>query len=125
MDTAEAEEQAEAAQGSSEAACLARDAHALLERHLDTPLTLESIARELCVSRSRLAATYKAERGRGVAEELRDLRMERAASFWPARTSPCPRWAAPWGYPRPSTFATAFSREVGCSPAAWRKQHRL
>ncbi|MFR7403956.1 MAG: hypothetical protein ACLUW6_04840 [Coriobacteriaceae bacterium] len=31
---------------------------------LDTPLTLESIARELCVSRSRLAATYKAERGR-------------------------------------------------------------
>ena len=78
MDTAEAEGQAEAARGSSEAARLARDARALLERHLDAPLTLESIARELCVSRSRLAATYKAERGRGVAEELRDLRMERA-----------------------------------------------
>lgn len=28
------------------------------------------------------------------------------------------------GYPRSSTFATAFTREVGCSPTAWRKQHR-
>ena len=125
MDTAEAEEQAEAAQGSSEAACLARDAHALLERHLDTPLTLESIARELCVSRSRLAATYKAERGRGVAEELRDLRMERARELLAGTDLPLSEVGRAVGYPRPSTFATAFSREVGCSPAAWRKQHRL
>lgn len=95
-----------------------RDARALLERHLDAPLTLESIARELCVSRSRLAATYKAERGRGVAEELRDLRMERAASFWPARTSLCPRWAAPWAIrarlpsPPPSPARSAAPRRL-------------
>ena len=100
-------------------------AHALLERHLDTPLTLESIARELCVSRSRLAATYKAERGRGVAEELRDLRMERARELLAGTDLPLSEVGRAVGYPRPSTFATAFSREVGCSPAAWRKQHRL
>ena len=118
MDTAEAEGQAEAARGSSEAARLARD-------HLDTPLTLESIARELCVSRSRLAATYKAERGRGVAEELRDLRMERARELLAGTDLPLSEVGRAVGYPRPTTFATAFSREVGCSPAAWRKQHRL
>ena len=125
MDTAEAEGQAEAARGSSEAARLARDARALLERHLDAPLTLESIARELCVSRSRLAATYKAERGRGVAEELRDLRMERARELLAGTDLPLSEVGRAVGYPRPTTFATAFSREVGCSPAAWRKQHRL
>lgn len=124
MDTAEAEGQAEAARGSSEAARLARDARALLERHLDAPLTLESIARELCVSRSRLAATYKAERGRGVAEELRDLRMERAASFWPARTSLCPRWAAPWAIrarapsPPPSPARSAAPPPPGANSTA-------
>ena len=125
MDTAEAEGQAEAARGSSEAARLARDARALLERPLDAPLTLESIARELCVSRSRLAATYKAERGRGVAEELRDLRMERARELLAGTDLPLSEVGRAVGYPRPTTFATAFSREVGCSPAAWRKQHRL
>ena len=125
MDTAEAEGQAEAARGSSEAARLARDARALLERHLDAPLTLESIARELCESRSRLAATYKAERGRGVAEELRDLRMERARELLAGTDLPLSEVGRAVGYPRPTTFATAFSREVGCSPAAWRKQHRL
>lgn len=107
------------------AARLARDARALLERHLDAPLTLESIARELCVSRSRLAATYKAERGRGVAEELRDLRMERARELLAGTDLPLSEVGRAVGYPRPTTFATAFSREVGCSPAAWRKQHRL
>ena len=107
MDTAEAEGQAEAARGSSEAARLARD------------------ARELCVSRSRLAATYKAERGRGVAEELRDLRMERARELLAGTDLPLSEVGRAVGYPRPTTFATAFSREVVCSPAAWRKQHRL
>ena len=125
MDTAEAEGQAEAARGSSEAARLARDARALLERHLDAPLTLESIARELCVSRSRLAATYKAERGRGVAEELRDLRMERARELLAGTgTSLCPRWAAPWAIrarlpsPPPSPARSAAPPPPGANSTA-------
>lgn len=125
MDTAQAEETAEAARGSSEAARIVRDARALMERHLDASLTLESIARELCVSRSRLAAVYKAERGCGVAEELRGLRMERARELLVGTDTPLTEVGRAVGYPRPSTFATAFTREVGCSPAAWRKQHRF
>ena len=116
MDTAEAEGQAEAARGSSEAARLARDARALLERHLDAPLTLESIARELCVSRSRLAATYKAERG--------TCGWSAPASFWPARTSLCPRWAAPWAIrarlpsPPPSPARSAAPPPPGANSTA-------
>ena len=60
-----------------------------------------------------------------MAEELRDLRMERARELLAGTDLPLSEVGRAVGYPRPTTFATAFSREVGCSPAAWRKQHRL
>ena len=68
---------------------------------------------------------YVVSMTRGVAEELRDLRMERARELLAGTDLPLSEVGRAVGYPRPTTFATAFSREVGCSPAAWRKQHRL
>lgn len=124
MDAAEADMAAEAACGTSEAAQLARDTRTLMERNLDAPLTLDSLARELCVSRAHLAATYKAERGCGVAEDLRNLRMERARELLAGSSATLAEIGRAVGYPRQSSFTATFTREVGCSPAAWRKQHR-
>lgn len=88
-----------------------------MEQHLDAPLTLDSIARELCVSRTRLAAVYKAETGRGVAEDLRRLRMDRASDLLAGTDMPLAEIGRAVGYPRPSSFTTAFTREQGCSAA--------
>lgn len=124
IETTEGAAWAARAEGTRTAAQLIHKAHAIMEQHLDAPLTLDSIARELCVSRTRLAAVYKEETGRGVAEDLRQLRMNRASDLLAGTDMPLAEIGRAVGYPRPSSFTTAFTREQGCSPAAWRKRFR-
>lgn len=103
---------------------LVAEARALMEQHLGESLTLDRIARDLCVSRSALAATFKEETGRGVAEELRGMRMARAAQRLECGDEPLAAIARAVGYPRPSSFATAFKREYGRTPSQWREGMR-
>ena len=124
LEGAEASLAAEEAAGAACSHQLVRRARHVMAASLDKPLTIASLAQELCVSRAYLAAVFKRECGRGVAEELREMRMARACELLAGTARPIAAIARTVGYARPSSFDEAFKRETGCTPAQWRRLHR-
>ena len=115
-------ERAERAAGCHEQANLVRAAKRLIELNLNAPLSLDTIARELFVSRTRLCAAFKQETGMSLGAYTRDRRMHRACDLLAIRSLPIAQVAHEVGYDRPSSFTVAFKRTCGISPQAWRAQ---
>ena len=101
---------------------LVERAEALISARFAEPLTAKSIARELYVSRSRLCEAFRQVRGAGVAECIREKRMEMARHMLAEGDASIADVAQAVGYARASSFDEAFRREFGCSPTAWRRR---
>lgn len=121
-----AEKDARAAGGSRMSTRLAEEAAALAEQALDQghQLTIEELAAELYVSRSRLCAIFKAETGEALGAYLRRRRTERACELLSDRALSVAAVAARLGYPQQGAFAQAFRQATGFSPTAWREARR-
>lgn len=113
-------ERAEAAAGTLGQARLVRAARHHVAQHLGEDLTLDSLARDLLTSRSRLCAAFRAETGEGLGAYVRRARMERAAQLLEVASMGVAEVARSVGYPRVSRFVVAFEREFGVSPSSWR-----
>lgn len=116
----EARERAEAAAGTLAQARLVRAARRHVARHLDEPLTLDALARDLLTSRSRLCAAFARETGESLGAYVTRSRMERAEQLLRAGSLSVAEVAREVGYARPSSFTVAFERTHGCAPSAWR-----
>ena len=103
---------------------LVERAEALISSHFAEPLTAQSIAAELYVSRSKLCEAFRRVLGKGVAERLREERMKAAHRMLASSTKSVAEVAQAAGYARASSFDEAFRREFGCSPTAWRQRAR-
>lgn len=114
---------AEMAAGTREQALLVRQAQAYLSSHLEKPLTLDTIARDLFVSRTRLCAAFRQESGESLGSHLRRMRLERACLLLTKRSDGIADIALQVGYPRASSFTVSFEKEFGVSPGAWRELH--
>lgn len=86
-----------------------------------TPPSLDALAKELYVSRSRLCDAFRCETGQSVGAYARQLRMERACRLLGDRAYTVSEVAVLLGYPSPSAFCHAFSDFTGMSPRAWVK----
>ncbi|MGW7571656.1 AraC family transcriptional regulator [Streptomyces tendae] len=87
--------------------------------------TVAELARRASVSRSTLAARFKAAVGRGPLEYLRAWRIELAAKRLLQGGEPVAAIAHAVGYGSESALSTAFKRVTGVSPRDYRKQgHR-
>ena len=100
---------------------LVEQADALISARFAEPLTAQSIAAELYVSRSKLCEAFRHVRGKGVAECLRDERMKAACQLLACSTATVTETARAVGYARASSFDEAFRREFGCSPTEWQR----
>lgn len=100
---------------------LVEQADALISARFAEPLTAQSIAAELYVSRSKLCEAFRHVRGKGVAECLRDERMKAARQLLASNAANVAEVARTVGYARSSSFDEAFRREFGCSPTEWRQ----
>lgn len=100
---------------------LVEQADALISARFAEPLTAQSIAAELYVSRSKLCEAFRHVRGKGVAERLREERMKAACQLLACSTATVAETARAVGYARASSFDEAFRREFGCSPTEWRQ----
>ena len=114
---------AETAAGTREQAQLVRAAKRHVALHLDAPLALDGLARDLLTSRSRLCAAFKQETGCSLGAYVRRARMRRACELLPIRSLGVADVARAVGYPRTSSFTVAFERETGLAPTAWRERH--
>ena len=100
---------------------LVERAEALMRARFAEPLTAQSIAAELYVSRSKLCEAFRRVLGKGVAERLREERMKAARRLLASGTASVAEVARAVGYARASSFDEAFHREFGCSPTEWRQ----
>ena len=95
---------------------------AMVETHPGQPWTTESMAREACLSVSRLHALFRSELDTTPAAWLTQVRLERVQE-WLARTNqPIAQIAVAAGYSDQNALTRAMRKTSGITPAAWRRQ---
>lgn len=106
---------------SSEDRRLAREAQMMIDARYAENLTLQSIANELFVGKTRLCEVFRKQTGSCVAEYLRDVRMEQARKLLETTDLKAAEVSRLVGYAHQSSFTDAFRREFGVSPKQWRQ----
>ena len=108
-------------QANDEERRLAREAQIIIDNHYSEALTLQSIAKQLYVGKTRLCGVFKKEYGCCVAEYLRDKRISKAKELLANTDSSVGEVGRIVGYTHQSSFAEAFRRECGVTPKQWRE----
>ena len=94
---------------------------ALMHRSLEQDWTLEGIAREAGMSRSRFAERFQALIGCAPMTYLSDLRLQKAMNLLTGSLDPIQRIAGQVGYRSPAAFSRAFTGRYGRSPSDIRR----
>ena len=84
--------------------------------------TLESLAREVGLSRSALAERFTQFVGHPPMQYLANWRMQLAANFLQSGTDNVTQIAERVGYESEAAFSRAFKKTVGVPPSQWRKR---
>jgi AraC family transcriptional regulator len=95
-----------------------------MRAHIDRPLTLADLAREVGMSPFHLLRTCRQVHGETPIRRLTRMRMEAAQRHLENGQEPISAIACLCGYDNPSHFAIAFRRIVGVSPRAYRAGRR-
>ena len=93
----------------------------LMHRSLEKDWSLERIAGEIGMSRSRFADQFQALMGCAPMSYLSDLRLQRAMTLLSGTRDPIQRVATRVGYSSPAAFSRAFSNRYGRSPSEIRR----
>ena len=101
---------------------LVERAIALLEHNLGDPWSVDALAREVASNRNTLTQAFTREYGVGPMGWLRKKRMQSACELLAQSALPVSEIAYRLGYLDVANFSTAFKREIGRSPAHYRKQ---
>lgn len=100
----------------------ARRACQFIADHFSTPLTVEDIAGEIGLSRSRLYRLFMEHLGMSPADYLTRFRMERAQALLESTHLPVKAVAFSVGYSDPLYFSRRFRESSGMSPGEYRRQ---
>jgi AraC-like DNA-binding protein len=92
-----------------------------MHRGLGREWTLDGIAREVGMSRSRFAERFQSLLGCAPMSYLSDLRLQKAMALLSGTSEPVQRIATQVGYRSPAAFSRAFSSHYGRSPRAVRR----
>ena len=96
----------------------------LIHRSPARPWTIDDLARAASLSRSVFCSRFLRLLGQPPMQYLARWRMEAAAGLLRGTRAPVASVALDVGYESEAAFARAFKREVGTSPARWRRmQH--
>ncbi len=91
----------------------------LLALHIDEPLHLHSLAKNVGCSAHYLCRTFSAQAGMTISRYLRQLRIDRAAELLLAGNLNVSETALEVGYNSLSHFSKAFQLEKGCPPSRY------
>jgi AraC-like DNA-binding protein len=97
---------------------------ALIHRDPAHPWTVESLAREVAMSRSAFAARFTARVGEPAMQYLTRYRMQVAVNALRDDGATVAELASRLGYRSQAAFARAFKREVGVAPGAVKRRPR-
>lgn len=93
----------------------------LIHSKPDQPWTVESLASEVAMSRSRFAHRFNELVGTGPMSYLSDWRLQKALSLLENPRLSVQQIAAETGYQSPSAFSRAFSIKFGQAPSEYRQ----
>ncbi|HSJ99136.1 MAG TPA: AraC family transcriptional regulator, partial [Myxococcota bacterium] len=93
----------------------------LLHRKPAAPWTLETLAREVGISRSRLAECFTRFVGQPPIQYLTQWRLQLAARMLADGSAKVAAVARDVGYESEAAFSRAFKKFAGVSPAQWRR----
>jgi DNA-binding response OmpR family regulator len=93
-----------------------------LSDHLSDAPSQKHLARLIGVNEKRLTNAFRTLLGKTIHDYLRDQRMDRARMLLQDRTLTVAEIADQLGFSSPANFASAFRRQLGCSPVAFRQR---
>lgn len=96
-----------------------------MQVELDSPWTVETLAREVGMSRSAFAARFSELVGEGALRHLTRLRLERARTEMAEGVHPVPVVAARHGYSSEAAFSKAYRKFWGEPPGDIRRRNRV
>lgn len=88
----------------------------IMNRNVERPTSLHSLARSIGTNRTRLSEIFKQANGVGVQTYWRKLRLQQAMALLSAERLPVTEVAARVGYANVSSLSRAFAREFGVVP---------
>ena len=89
---------------------------------LDESWSVESLAREACMSRSAFALKFRSVLGQTPLEYLTQWRMYRAGAMIRSKNTSFSEVASAVGYGSESSFSRVFRREMGAAPREYRRK---
>ena len=98
-----------------------RQAQEYLEENFDSDITVAQVAEAVNLSEGYLQRLYKKEKGISLMDKVLWMRIEKAKLLLENSTLPVIDVAVAAGFNSRQHFSSTFTRLVGCSPAAWRK----
>jgi DNA-binding response OmpR family regulator len=93
-----------------------------LSDHLSDAPSQKHLARLIGVNEKRLTNAFRTLLGKTIHDYLRDQRMERARTLLQDCSLTVAEIADQLGFSSPANFASAFRRQLGCSPVAFRRR---
>ncbi len=90
-----------------------------LRAHMNEPLDLSALAKQVGIAPHYLSRKVRSETGKTLQRHLRHLRIERACEQLSSGTANITETALDVGYQSLSHFAKAFREETGVSPRDW------
>lgn len=94
-----------------------------IELHLEQPLTLAVLAKEMGYTEYYLSRRFKQEMKVNINEYIRFARIERAKTLLEASELPVAEIAARLQFCSSSHFSHVFQQVTGCTPRQWRSQN--
>lgn len=95
-------------------------ARLLLERHYDTPITVEALSRQVALSPYHLIRAFRNTYQQTPHQYLIDVRVAKAKELLRNSTLPITEVCAAVGYESLGSFSTLFRNLTGLSPRAYR-----
>lgn len=101
-----------------------RRAQSLVEEGVGRPLTVESLAGAVALSKRTFIRRFKRATGNTPIEYIQRVRVEAAKKALATTDEPLLEVALRVGYEDLGSFRRVFARHAGMSPAAWRRRYR-
>ncbi len=98
-----------------------KKAFEIIETHYSNPLTVEQIAKETCLSPSRLSHIIKGELGMTLGDYISRVRIDKAKGLLKDRELPISQIALEVGFPDQSYFTKVFKKIEKCTPKDFRQ----
>jgi AraC-like DNA-binding protein len=97
----------------------------LIEKHLEKHYTIEQLAEEVGMSKSRLRRAFKEAYGISIGDFTTNARMEKAKTLLEEKRKSIKQIAASLGYTHVNNFNNAFEKKYSQRPANFRKQFKF